>query len=84
MIPAIYQATLFAEAGGLMAWAPDLIEQYRVAARLVDRILKGSRPGELPVKHPEKYYLTVNLGAARKIGLTMPEKLLAQTARVLE
>ena len=83
-IPAIYQATLFAEAGGLMAWAPDLVEQYRVVARLVDKILRGSKPGELPVMHPEKYYLTVNLGAARKIGLKMPPDLLAQAARVLE
>jgi len=83
-IPAIYQATLFAEAGGLMAWAPDLIEQYRVAARLVDKILKGSMPGELPVVHPEKYSLTVNSSAARRIGLTLPQELLAQAARVLE
>jgi putative ABC transport system substrate-binding protein len=83
-IPAIYQATLFAEAGGLMAWAPDLIEQYREAARLIDKILRGSKPGDLPIKHPEKYYLTVNLSAARKIGLTLPPELLAQAARVLE
>src|SRR5262245_60596716 len=83
-IPAIYQATLFAEAGGLMAWAPDVIEQFRMAARLVDKILKGAKPGELPVRHPEKYYLTVNLSAARKIGLTLPQELLAQAARVVE
>lgn len=83
-IPAVYQATRFAEAGGLMAWAPDLPEQYRVAARLVDKILKGSKPGDLPVRHPEKYYLTVNASAARKIGLTLPQELLAQAARVLE
>jgi putative ABC transport system substrate-binding protein len=83
-IPAIYQATLFAEAGGLMAWAPDLPEQFRVAARLVDKILKGSKPGDLPVKHPEKYYLTVNSSAARKIDLTLPQELLAQAVRVLE
>src|SRR5262245_10916484 len=83
-IPAIYQATLFAEAGGLMAWAPDLVEQYRVAARLVERILKGEKPGEIPVNHPERYYLTVNLSAARKIGLTLPQEVLTQAARVLE
>jgi putative ABC transport system substrate-binding protein len=75
---------LFAKAGGLMAWAPDLIEQYREAARLIDKILRGSKPGDLPIKHPEKYYLTVNLSAARKIGLTLPPELLAQAARVLE
>jgi len=83
-IPAIYQATLFAEAGGLMAWAPDLSEQYREAARFVDKILKGARPGDLPVKRPAEYYLTVNAGAARRIGLTLPKELLAQATRVLE
>jgi putative ABC transport system substrate-binding protein len=82
-IPAIYQATLFAEAGGLMAWAPDLLEQYREAARFVDKILKGARPGDLPVKQPEKYYLTVNSSAASRIGLTLPQELLAQATRVL-
>jgi putative ABC transport system substrate-binding protein len=82
-IPAIYQATLFAEAGGLMAWAPDLLEQYRETARLVDRVLKGARPGDLPIKHPEKYDLTLNAGAARKLGLTLPQELLAQATRVL-
>jgi putative ABC transport system substrate-binding protein len=82
-IPSIYQATLFAEAGGLMAWAPDLVEQYREAARFVDQILRGARPGDLPIKQPEKYYLTVNSSAARKIGLTFPQELLAQATRVL-
>jgi putative ABC transport system substrate-binding protein len=82
-IPAVYQATLFAEAGGLMSWAPDLVEQYRETARLVDRILKGARPGDLPIKHPERYYLTINSSAARRIGLTLPRELLAQADRIL-
>jgi putative ABC transport system substrate-binding protein len=82
-IPAVYQATLFAEAGGLMAWAPDLLEQYREAARFVDKIVKGAKPGDLPVKQPEKYFLTVNAGAARGLGLTLPQELLAQADRVL-
>jgi putative tryptophan/tyrosine transport system substrate-binding protein len=82
-IPAIYQATLFAEAGGLMSWAPDLLLQYREAAHYVSRILKGAKPGDLPVKHPEKYYLTLNTTAAKKIDLTFPENILAQASRVL-
>jgi putative tryptophan/tyrosine transport system substrate-binding protein len=82
-IPAIYQATLFAEAGGLMSWAPDLLLQYREAAHYVNKILKGAKPGDLPVKHPEKYYLTLNTTAAKKIDLTFPEKILAQASRVL-
>lgn len=83
-IPAVYQATRFVEAGGLMAWAPDLVEQYREAARLVDAILRGARPGDLPIKHPERYYLTVNLGAAAKIDLTLPNNLLAQATTILQ
>ena len=82
-LPAIYQATLFAEAGGLMAWAPDLIEQYRIAARLVDQILRGARPGDLPIKHPERYYLTINARTATRIGLELSPALLAQAHRVL-
>lgn len=82
-IPAIYQATLFAEAGGLMSWAPDLLQQYREAAHYVSEILKGAKPGDLPVKHPEKYYLTLNTSAANKIKLTFPENILAQASRVL-
>jgi putative ABC transport system substrate-binding protein len=83
-LPAIYQATLFAEDGGLMSWAPDLNDQYRTAARYVDKILRGANPGDLPIKHPPKYYLTINSSAAKKIGLTLPPALLAQATRVLE
>ena len=82
-LPAMYQATMFAEAGGLMAWAPDLENQYREAARYVDKILKGARPGDLPIQHPPDYYLTINEGAARKLQLTLPAALLAQAERVL-
>ncbi|MGZ5221805.1 MAG: ABC transporter substrate-binding protein [Chitinophagaceae bacterium] len=82
-IPSIYQATLIAEAGGLMAWAPDLPQQFREVAHYVAEVLKGAKPGDLPVKHPEKYYLTLNANAAKKIGLTFPPDLLAQATRVL-
>jgi putative ABC transport system substrate-binding protein len=66
-LPAIYQATLFAAAGGLMAWAPDLAEQFRVAARYVDQILKGANPGNLPVRYPSQYFLTINGGAVKRV-----------------
>jgi putative ABC transport system substrate-binding protein len=82
-IPAIYQATLFTEAGGLMSWAPDLIQQFREAAHYVDKILKGAKPGDLPVQHPSKYYLTVNLTAAKKIGLTFAQELLLQATKII-
>lgn len=83
-LPAIYQATMFAEAGGLMTWAPDLAEQYREAARYAAKILRGAKPGDLPIKYPSEYFLTVNAQAAREIGLTIPATLLAETVRVFD
>lgn len=82
-LPAMYQATLFAEAGGLMAWAPNLEEQFRAAARYVDEILRGASPGDLPITHPSRYYLTINSSAARALPLTLPQALLAEADRVL-
>jgi len=63
-IPAIYQSKLFVEAGGLMAYAPDQNEQFRVAARYADRIVRGATPGDLAIQHPSRYYLTINAQAA--------------------
>ena len=82
-LPAVYQATLFAEAGGLMAWAPNLEDQFRAAAGYVDQILKGARPGDLPIRHPARYFLTVNASAARTIGLIVPPALLAEADRIV-
>jgi len=82
-LPAIYQATLFAEAGGLMSWAPNLEQQYRTAAHYVDKILRGANPGDLPATYPPRYFLTINAGAARRQGLTLPPALLAQAQQVL-
>ncbi len=82
-LPAIYQASFFVEAGGLMAWAPDQEEQYREAARYVDRILRGAKPGDLPIHHPARYFLIINQGAARDLELTLPPSLLAQADRIL-
>jgi putative ABC transport system substrate-binding protein len=82
-LPAVYQATMFAEAGGLMAWAPDLEKQYRAAAAYVDQILKGAKPGDLPIRHPERYFWTVNQAAAKGLGLTLSPSVLAQADRVI-
>jgi putative ABC transport system substrate-binding protein len=82
-LPAVYQASFFVEAGGLMAWAPDQEEQYREAARYVDRILKGAKPGDLPVHYPSRYDLIIGKSAAERIGLVLPPKLVAQANRVL-
>lgn len=83
-LPAIYQAVLFAEAGGLMSWAPDQNEQLRTAARLADKILRGAKAGELPITCPSPYFLTLNLNAARRIGLSFPRELIRQADRVIE
>lgn len=82
-LPAIYQSAFFVEAGGLMAWAPDQEGQYREAARYVDRILKGASPGDLPIRFPGRYYLTINKSAARGLGLVLPPSLVAKADHVL-
>ena len=82
-IPAIYQSPFFVEAGGLMAWTPDQREQFRMGARIADRILKGTRPGDIPVQHPEPYQLHLSMKAASAIGLTLPPGLVAEADVVL-
>ena len=82
-LPAIYQSRLFVEAGGLMSYAPDQEEQFRMAARYVDRILKGVRPGDLPIKHPSHYFLSINPAAAASIGLTLPPSILDRADHVI-
>lgn len=80
-LPAIYQATAFPESGGLMAWAPDLRDQFRQAADYAARILGGASPEDLPIRHPSKYYFVVNAAAAKAFG--MPPDVLAQADRVV-
>ena len=82
-IPAIYQATVFATAGGLMTWAPDLVDQHRTAAKNVDRILKGANPGDIPIGYPSRYYLTLNKTTAKNLELTFPPALLSQADRII-
>lgn len=82
-IPAIYQATVFAAAGGLMTWAPDLVDQFRIVAGYVNQILRGAKPGDLPVRYPSRYYLTLNKVAAANLGLEFPAALLAKADRIL-
>ena len=82
-IPAVYQSLFFVESGGLMAWAPDQREQYRMGARMADQIIKGKKPGDIPVQHPEPYLLHLNKKAAAAIGLTLPDDLVAEADKVL-
>jgi putative ABC transport system substrate-binding protein len=82
-MPAIYPATAYAEAGGLMSYGVDIIENYRRAAVYVDKILKGVKPAELPVEQPKKFELVINLKAAKQIGLSIPPNVLARADRVI-
>lgn len=82
-LPAIYQSAFFVEAGGLMSWAPNQEEQFREAARYVDRIVRGAKPGELPIHFPRRYYLTLNKSVAEGLGLVVARGLAAKADRVL-
>ena len=82
-VPAVYQSAFFVESGGLMAWAPDQREQYRAGARCADQILKGKKPGDIPIRYPEPYTLHINTSAAAAIGLALPPELLAEADKVI-
>ena len=72
-VPAMYQTTEWAESGGLMSYGPDHLDNYRRAAVFVDKILKGTKPADLPVEQPMKFELVINLKTAKQIGLTIPQ-----------
>jgi putative ABC transport system substrate-binding protein len=83
-LPAIYIQGSFVTAGGLMSYGPDRTERYRRAAVFVDKILKGTKPADLPVEQPTKFEFIINLKAAKEIGLTIPPNVLARADRVIK
>jgi putative tryptophan/tyrosine transport system substrate-binding protein len=83
-VPAIYPFRFFAESGGLMSYGTDVAEVFRRVAGYVDRILKGTSPGELPIQAPNKYELVINLKTAKALDLEVPPMLLARADEVLE
>ena len=83
-LPAVYSDRLFVMAGGLICYSTDRVDQYRLAASYVDRILRGAKPVDLPVQVPTKYETVINLKTAKALGLTVPPGLLVAADEVIE
>jgi len=82
-LPAMYVASEFVEAGGLMSYAPSYTDLYRRAADFVDKILKGTKPADIPVEQPMKFEFVINLIAAKQIGVTVEPNVLVRATRVI-
>jgi len=83
-LPSMAEAKQFVDAGGLMSYGPNFAALHRRAAVFIDKILKGAKPGDLPIEQPTKFDLVINLKAAKALGVTVPQSLLARADEVLE
>ena len=83
-VPAVYSQSFFARDGGLLSYGVDQVDIFRRAAAYVDRILRGAKPGDLPVQFPTKFEMVVNLKTAKALGLTVPQSILLRADEVIE
>jgi putative ABC transport system substrate-binding protein len=83
-LPAVSPFRIFTEAGGLLSYGSDPVDNFRRAASYVDRILKGEKPSDLPVQAPIKFVMVINLKTAKALGLTVPNTVLASADEVIE
>jgi putative ABC transport system substrate-binding protein len=83
-VPAVYWASEFARDGGLLSYGPDPVDLYRRAASYIDRILRGAKPGDLPVQLPTKFEMVLNRKTAKALGLAVPPSILLRATEVVE
>ena len=83
-VPAVYWESFFARHGGLLSYGADTVDVWRRAAAYVDRILRGEKPGDLPVQFPTKFEMVVNLKTAKALGLTVPQSMLVRADEVID
>jgi putative ABC transport system substrate-binding protein len=83
-LPTIYGSRDYVDAGGLMSYGPDIADLFRRAADYVDKIFRGTKPADITVEQPTKFYLFINLTTAKALGLTVPESILLRAGDVIE